>query len=128
MHTTYQLTFINNSAAIAGDTIYGGTSIYFRESWANEHYSQLLLQCTGINPTASLSELCGVVILDIQNNSLCSTFHYTAKVTTYAFGAALEFNVVENNYYYFGPIDANLTILPCPLGLILDFTSGDWCL
>ena len=67
-------TFINNSAANAGDTIYGGTSIYFWESWVNEHYSQLLLQCTGINPTASLSELCGVFILDIQITPFAAHF------------------------------------------------------
>ena len=59
----------------------------------------------------------------------CTTFNYTVKPTTYViYNTAIKLNIPDADIYTMNnirPINVNLTILPCPLGLVVDFTSGD---
>ena len=56
----------------------------------------------------------------------CTTLNYTVKLITYIISnTAIIFNVPDGNIYDIRPINLNLIILPCPLGLVANFTSGD---
>ena len=55
----------------------------------------------------------------------CTALNYTVKLAIYISSATLELNIVDGDLYRINPIDVHLTILPCPLGLELDPTSGD---
>ena len=59
----------------------------------------------------------------------CTTLSYTVKLTTYIIPNTtirLNINVPDADSHIIGdrPINVNLTILPCPLGLVINFTSG----
>ena len=56
----------------------------------------------------------------------CTTLNYTVKLITYIISnTAIIFNVPDGDIYDVRPINLNLIILPCPLGLVANFTSGD---
>ena len=55
----------------------------------------------------------------------CTTLNYTVKLITYMSYTAIMFNVPNGDIYDVRPINLNLIILPCPLGLVVNFTSGD---
>ena len=55
----------------------------------------------------------------------CTTLNYTVKLITNISNTAIMFNVPDGDIYDIRPISVNLTILPCPLGLVVNFTSGD---
>ena len=53
----------------------------------------------------------------------CTTLNYTVKLTTQIISnTTITLNILAN--IRSRPINANLTILPCPLGLVVDFISG----
>ena len=54
----------------------------------------------------------------------CITFYYTVKLINYTSNTAISFNVPDANTYIIRPINVSLTILPCPLGLVVNFTIG----
>ena len=189
--TVYNLsaTFINNSAARAGDHLYGGVLTFCNGLLIENRYLNYLLQCINVPDTlkhapsvhpvssdpivvcpcvngtvncniASLRRevypgqvfnvslvtvgLCGgvspgtvVVELDEQINLMyatttdytstsCTTLNYTVKLTTSIISnTTITINIPDGDIYNIRSINVNLTILPCPLGLVVDFTSGD---
>ena len=193
--TVYSLSanFINNSAGIAGDQLYGGNFFFCERSALKISSEHNIVQCpnvpavmknvTSIHPLSPISSdplmvcpcvdsgvnctsrfiyrevypgqvfhlllatigLCGGIspgILAINNSNFkeinlvsgtttdymstsCTTLNYTAKVTTYIPNTTLTLNVARSTQYYTEPINVHLTILPCPLGLILDSTLGE---
>ena len=55
----------------------------------------------------------------------CTTFYYTVKLINYTSNTAIiSFNVPDANTYIIRPINVSLTILPCPLGLVVNFKIG----
>ena len=195
--TVYDLsaTFINNSAARAGDQLYGGVftlcKTYYTNSGNVNQYLQYLFQCNrvpdtlkrapSVHPLSPVSSdpiavcpcvngtvdcntisldkevypgrilnvslvtvgLCGgvspgTVVVEGNNEHInlissatdytstsCTTLNYTVKLITYISNTAIMFNVPDGDIYDIRPISVNLTILPCPLGLMVNFTSGD---
>ena len=194
--TIYDLsaTFINNSAAMAGDQLYGGVFILCEGTWTPENYIDMqdLLKCSNVpdtikNPVSSVHPLspvsshplvvcpyingtvnCTVRSLDRQvypgqtldvslvtvglcggvspgyihadydkqinlilsgttdNTPVsCTTLYYTVKVTTNIASATVLLDLANSNILDKNPISVHLSILPCPLGLMIDFTSGD---
>ena len=201
--TVYDLsaTFINNSAARAGDRLYGGVFTLCKGNlyYGYNNYLQHLIKCntvpdifnynTSVHPLSPVSSdpiaicpcvngaidcnttvldkqvypgktfnvhlvtigLCGgispetvVVEHDKQINLISSKVDFTAitcttlnskfttfnyniivKLITYISNTAIMFNVPDGDIYDIRPIIVNLTILPCPLGLVVNFTSGD---
>ena len=197
--TVYNLsaTFINNSAAKAGDNLYGGVLTLCNKVhyvyYIQLRYLQYLFNCTNVpdtlkhatsvHPLSPVSSdpiavcpcvngtvdcnitslnrevypgqllnvslvtvgLCGgvspgtVVVkyddydhihlisaatTDYTSNS-CTTFNYTVKPINYISNTAIKFNVPDGDLYGIRTINVNLTILPCPLGLVVNFTLGD---
>ena len=193
--TVYDLsaTFINNSAARAGDQLYGGVFTLCKNRYTGNvnRYLQYLFQCNrvpdtlkhdpSVHPLSPVSSdpiavcpcvngtvdcntisldkevypgrilnvslvtvgLCGGVspgtVVVVGNNehinlissatdytsTSCTTLNYTVKLITYISNTAITFNVPDGDIYDIRPISVNLTILPCPLGLVVNFTSGD---
>ena len=193
--TVYNLisaTFINNSAARAGDHLYGGVLTFCNGLITDNRYLNYLLQCINVpdtlkhapsvHPLSPVSSdpivvcpcvngtvdcnitslrrevypgqvfnvslvtvgLCGgvspgtvVVEHDEQINLIyatttdytstsCTTLNYTAKLTTSIISnTTITINIPDGDIYNIRSINVNLTILPCPLGLVVDFTSGD---
>ena len=193
--TVYNLisaTFINNSAARAGDHLYGGVLTFCNGLFIDNRYLNYLLQCinvpdtlkhaTSVHPLSPVSSdpivvcpcvngfvncniaslcrevypgqvfnvslvtvgLCGgfspgtvVVEHDEQINLMyatttdytstsCTTLNYTVKLTTSIISnTTITINIPDGDIYNIRSINVNLTILPCPLGLVVDFTSGD---
>ena len=194
--TVYNLsaTFINNSAARAGDHLYGGVLTFCNDLklYIDNRYLNYLLQCINVPDTlkhvpsvhplspvssdpivvcpcvngtvncniASLCRevypgqvfnvslvtvgLCGgvspgtvVVEHDEQINLMyatttdytstsCTTLNYTVKLTTSIISnTTITINIPDGDIYNIRSINVNLTILPCPLVLVVDFTSGD---
>ena len=191
--TVYNLlaTFINNSAAIAGDYLYGGVLTLCKGYYERQKYLQYLLQCkkvpdtlkraTSVHPLSPVSSdpivvclcingnidcntisldrevypgqllkvplstvgLCGgvspgTVVVEHDNHinlisaattdytsTSCTTLNYTVKLISYISNTAITFNVPDGNLYSIRPIDVNLTILPCPIGLVVNFTLGE---
>ena len=185
--TVYNLsaTFINNSAAMAGDQLYGGLFISCNGKVVNS--LQSIIQCTNvpssIKNATSLSPVssdplvvcpcvndtvnCNITSLDrevypgqILNVSLvtvglcggvspgtivvkhnesinlistadnastsCTTFNYTVKLTSDLSNTLLTLSAANSEIYAsVKPIHIHLTILPCPLGLVINYTSGD---
>ena len=194
--TVYNLsaTFINNSAAKAGDNLYGGVLTLCNKVHAyyiEQKYLQYLFNCTNVpdtlkhatsvHPLSPVSSdpiavcpcvtgtvdcniislnrevypgqllnvslvtvgLCGrvspgtVVVehgdhinlisaatTDYTSNS-CTTLNYTVKLINYTSNTCIKFNVPDGDLYGIRTINVNLTILPCPLGLVVNFTLGD---
>ena len=192
--TVYDLLaiFINNSAAIAGDHLYGGVFILCQNAWVTDtrDYLEKLLSCTNVpetiktnvssvHPLSPVSSyplyvcpcvngtvncnvrsldrqvypgqilhvslvtvgLCGgvspgTVVVDhdkwislISNattdytSTSCTTLYYTVKLYTKLSNTMITFHaadVLQNDH-----IKVNLSILACPLGLILDSKSGE---
>ena len=193
--TVYNLsaTFINNSAARAGDQLYGGIFTLCKTPYTGNvnRYLQYLFQCNrvpdtlkrvpSVHPLSPVSSdpiavcpcvngtvdcnttsldkevypgqilnvslvtvgLCGGVspgtVVVVGNNehinlissatdytsTSCTTLNYTVKLITYISNTAITFNVPDGAIYDIRPISVNLTILPCPLGLVVNFTLGD---
>ena len=192
--TVYNLsaTFINNSAARAGDQLYGGLFTVCKTHYTAgnvNQYLQNLFQCNrvpdtlkrvlSVHPLSPVSSdpiavcpcvngtvdcnttsldkevypgqilnvslvtvgLCGGVspgTFVVGNNHInlissatdytstsCTTLNYTVKLITYISNTAITFNVPDGDIYDIRPISVNLTILPCPLGLVVNFTLGD---
>ena len=55
----------------------------------------------------------------------CTTLNYTVKLTTDISNTTIAVNIPDGDINNIRPVIINLTILPCPLGLVVDFTSGD---
>ena len=191
--TVYNLsaTFINNSAAIAGDYLYGGVLTLCKGYYERQKYLQYLLQCkkvpdtlkraTSVHPLSPVSSdpivvclcvngnidcnttsldkevypgqllkvplstvgLCGgvspgTVVVEHDNHinlisaattdytsTSCTTLNYTVKLISYISNTAITFNVPDGNLYSIRPINVNLITLPCPIGLVVNFTLGD---
>ena len=192
--TVYNLsaTFINNSAARAGDQLYGGVLTFCNDLYINNTYLHYLLQCSNVpdtlkhapsvHPLSPVSSdpivvcpcvngtvncditllrrevypgqvfnvslvtvgLCGgvspgtvVVEHDEQINLIsatttdytstsCTTFNYTVKLTTSIIpNTKITVNIPDSDIYNIRSINVYLTILPCPLGLVVDFIPGD---
>ena len=191
--TVYNLsaTFVNNSAAKAGDQLYGGVFTLCMGHCDKLEYLQYLLQCknvpdtlrhaTSIHPLSPVSSdpiavcpcvdgtvncnitslnrvvypgqilnvslvtvgLCGgvspgTVVVEHDDHinlisatttdytsTTCTTLNYTIKPITYVSSNTITFNVPDGNIYSIRPINVNLNILPCPLGLVVNFTLGD---
>ena len=192
-YTVYNLsaTFINNSAAIAGDHLYGGVLTLCKGYYFRQQYLQYLLHCdkvpdtlkraTSVHPLSPVSSdpivaclcvngnidcnttsldrevypgqllkvplltvgLCGgvspgTVVVEHDNHinlisaattdytsTSCTTLNYTVKLISYISNTAITFNVPDGAIYDIRPISVNLTILPCPIGLVVNFTLGD---
>ena len=193
--TVYNLsaTFINNSAARAGDNLYGGVFTFCNDLFIGKRYlNYYLLQCINVPDTlkhapsvhplspvssdpivvcpcvndtvnCNITSLCrevypgqvfnvslvtvglcggvspGTVVVehDEQINLMyatttdytstsCTTLNYTVKLTTSIISnTTITINIPGGDIYNIRSINVNLTILPCPLGLVVDFTSGD---
>ena len=198
--TVYDLsaTFINNSAAIAGDQLYGGVFILCQKTFVNDNYLQHSLNCThvpetiktnvsSVHPLSPVSSyplvvcpcvngtvnctvrsldrqvypgqilhvslvtvgLCGgvspgTVVVDhdkrislISNatadytSTSCTTLYYTVKLNTKLSNTMITLDVSAvdsdslNNSQIYIYMYIHLSILPCPLGLRMDFTSGE---
>ena len=52
----------------------------------------------------------------------CTTLNYTVKLTTYISTTTIALDVADNNFHRIEPINVYLTILSCPLGLVLNST------
>ena len=55
----------------------------------------------------------------------CTTLNYTVKLTTDISNTTIAVNIPDGDINNIRPVIIYLTILPCPLGLVVDFTSGD---
>ena len=190
--TAYNLsaTFINNSAARAGDQLYGGVFIFCHGYQYNvTTYIHDLINCINVPDTVkngdsvhhSLSQvssdslvicpcinstidcdttsidkmiypgqifsvslvtvgLCGgaspgVVVVEYGQRlyltsttghtaNSCTTFNYTVKMIADVSHATIGLNVPDGDIYNIRPIDVNLTMLPCPPGLVVNFILG----
>ena len=86
--------------------------------------------CGGVSPgyiaVKHESHISLVSTADYANTS-CTTFNYTVKLTTYTARTTLNMNVADGDMYNsdIGHINVTLSILPCPLGLVLDPVSGE---
>ena len=89
--------------------------------------------CGGISPGTVVVEhdkqinLISSSITDYTSTS-CTTLNYTVKLTNYNISNTtipVILNIADGDIYKIRPISVNLTILPCPLGLVVNFTSGD---
>ena len=187
-------TFVNNSAAVAGDLLYGGVFVVCRHYWKRNIYSYLhdLIQCsnipnsvknaTSVHPFSPVSSdplivcpcvngtvdcntksldrevypgqilhvtlvtvgLCGgaspgtvVVEHEKQINLIsssttdytstsCTTLNYTVRLITYNISnTKVSLTVADSDTYGIKPFNIYLTILKCPLGLVLNLLSGE---
>ena len=87
--------------------------------------------CGGVSPGTVVVEhdeqinLISATTTDYTSTS-CTILNYTAKLTTSIISnTTIRINIPDGDIYNIRPINVNLTILPCPLGLVVDFTSGD---
>ena len=89
--------------------------------------------CGGVSPGAIMVEygkhinLISSATSDYTSTS-CTTLNYTVKLIDYISNAIITFNVDTSDNYNINnnqPIHVYLTILPCPLGLVVNFASGD---
>ena len=87
--------------------------------------------CGGVSPGTIVVEhdeqinLISATTTDYTSTS-CTTLNYTVKLTTSIIpNTKITVNIPDGDIYYIRSINVNLTILPCPLGLVVDFTSGD---
>ena len=187
-------TFINNSAARAGDRLYGGVFTLCKDNFYHgyNNYLQHLIKCntvpdilnynTSVHPLSPVSSdpiavcpcvngvidcnttaldkrvypgqifnvslvtvgLCGgispgtvAVKHDKQINLIsstidytattCTTLNYTVKLTNYNIPNTtipVTINIADGDIYGITPISVNLTILLCPLGLVVNFALG----
>ena len=189
--TLYDLsaTFINNSAAIAGDQLYGGVFVLCNSS-PYELPNLLIIQCTNvpeniktassIHSFSSVSSdpvlvclcddgivnctiaslhrevypgqsinvslvtvgLCGGVspgiiaaqydkqieLISVTTDytfAYCTTHNYIVKLTSNISSTLILLNTGKGDAYNIRPINISLSILPCPLGMVANFTSGD---
>ena len=89
--------------------------------------------CGGVSPGAIIVEygkhinLISSATTDYTSTS-CTTLNYTVKLIEYISNTIITFNVGTSDNYNINnnqPVYVNLTILPCPLGLVVNFASGD---
>ena len=87
--------------------------------------------CGGVSPGTVVVEhdeqinLISATTTDYTSTS-CTTLNYTVKLTTSIISnTKITVNIPDGDIYYIRSINVNLTILPCPLGLVVDFISGD---
>ena len=86
--------------------------------------------CGGVSPGTVVVEhdeqihLISATTTDYTTTS-CTTLNYTVKLTTQIISnTTITLNIPDADIYNIRPIEVNLAILPCPLGLVVDFTSG----
>ena len=198
--TVYNLlgTFVNNSATMAGDQLYGGVltlcnNYLWHWDQSKNSFLQDLIQCakvpynmtknsTSLHPLSPVSSdplvvcpcvngtvdcngtsldrevypgrilnvslvtvgLCGgvspgtvIVKHDKHINLLssdttdytstsCTTLNYTIQlITDIVSSTMVTLNTADGDIYNIRPISVNLTILPCPIGLVVSFILGD---
>ena len=87
--------------------------------------------CGGVSPgtvavkTDNNVNLVSSVTTDYTATS-CTTLGYTVKLTTYVSSTTLTIDVSDGDLYHgIGDISIQVSILPCPPGLVLDSISGD---
>ena len=87
--------------------------------------------CGGVSPGAVVVEhdeqinLIYATTIDYTSTS-CTTLNYTVKLTTSLIpNTKITVSITDSDIYNIRSIKVNLTILPCPLGLVVDFISGD---
>ena len=86
--------------------------------------------CGGVSPgTVDVQHHDGINLISSTINGYtstsCTVLNYTVKVTAYITNPTLIFNVPDGDSYNIEPVTLNFTILPCPLGLVVNYTSGD---
>ena len=185
-------TFINNSAAIAGDRLYGGVFVLCQGNVVEHKYLQQLLNCNNVpgtikenvlsvHPLSPISShplvvcpcvngivnctvrsldrevypgqilhislvtvgLCGgvspgavVVNHDKEihlvsstttdyTSTSCTMLNYTVKLIAGISNTIITLDIANSDIRKNDPAYVHLTILPCPLGLMMDFISGD---
>ena len=84
--------------------------------------------CGGISPGTIVAK-CDKKINLISSTtadytSACAVTNYTVKLTSYVPFTTVELNVADIDIYSIEPFGINLSILPCPLGLVLNSSSG----
>ena len=86
--------------------------------------------CGGVSPGTVVVEhdnhinLISAATTDYTSTS-CTTLNYTVKLINYTSNTTITFNVPDGNLYSIRPINVNLITLPCPIGLVVNFTLGD---
>ena len=194
--TVYDLsaTFINNSAVIAGDQLYGGVFVLCQGTGVYDNYLAILLSCKNVpdtikknlssaHPLSVVSSyplvvcpcvngtvdctkrsldrqvypgqifhvslvtvgLCegvnpGTVVIDYDEHihlisttttghdytsTSCSTLYYIVKLNAGISSTMIKFNAANSDILNNNHMNIHLSIVPCPLGLKLDFTTGD---
>ena len=89
--------------------------------------------CGGVSPGTVIVEYDKHIKLTSSattdyTSTTCTALNYAVNMIDYIISnATITFNIgtSTSDYYNNWPIHVNLTILPCPLGLVVDFTSGD---
>ena len=192
--TVYELSanFINNSAARAGDILYGGAFLSCNRTTINEHEdtscsnvpdsirkfptvdtlspvsSDPLYICPCSNGSYDIID-CNIISLDkevypgqilnislvtvglcggvspgtvvVQHNqhinlissvttdyttTSCTTLNYTVKLASpHISNTTVTLNIADGYIYNTRPIDVYLSILPCPLGMVVNFALGE---
>ena len=86
--------------------------------------------CGGVSPGTVVVEhdeqihLIYATTTDYTTTS-CTTLNYTVKLTTQIISnTIITLNIPDGDIYNIRSINVTLDILPCPLGLVVDFTSG----
>ena len=85
--------------------------------------------CGGVSPGSIAVEHDRKIKLlssTIDNTSTsCTILNYIVRLTTYISNTTVTFNIADSDAYDIRPVDVRLSILPCPLGLVLDSLSGE---
>ena len=109
------------------------TSLH-REVYPGQKFNVSLVTvglCGGVSPGTVVVEhdeqinLIYATTTDYTSTS-CTTLNYTVKLTTSIISnTTIRINIPDGDIYNVRSINVNLTILPCPLGLVVVFISGD---
>ena len=86
--------------------------------------------CGGVSPASvTLKNMDKVNLISSttsdHTSASCTTLNYTVELTKQSDDTDITIDVADGELHNsIGSINIHLTILPCPLGLVLDFTSG----
>ena len=86
--------------------------------------------CEGVSPgTITVTHDNDIILISSADRTAasCTTFSYSVKLTSYISNTTLTVDVADDSVYYSNLkyIDIHLTILPCPLGLILSTDTAE---
>ena len=57
--------------------------------------------------------------------TFCTTLSYAVKMNNYTSSTTIKLNAASGHFYAISPINVRLSLLPCPLGLMLNSRLGD---